>query len=553
MYSMKNKIFYILIAAFILVSTSCKKSELNVQNPNSPTPESAATEPGILSLGLGAVYQNGFNGITDSRYTGSFLGSSYWFLGPAYLDEMADVVTAEAANNITNQISVPDYYIDDAATRFTNTAPAKNVARLNNSRTKAGSNMYYYEWTWMYYLNNACNGILSVADKTSFTGDATSKRSAIKAWAYFWKGYAYSHIGSLYYAGLIKDDYNALSNDYKSSADIIAASNANFDKAITALNAVTNVTDYSTVLKYLIPTPCQVGKGVVPTPTMWIHNINTMKARNILVNKRLKDMTATDWNNILTLVGNGITASDYVFTGRSSSTNSFLSATSGSVSALTIGNPTGTTYKISERLIQEFKTGDKRLSTNFSAATLYLNQKGGITFSTRYTLLDVASSSTAGTVGGYGSKTVGAYELFLAGSYEENELMKAEANIKLGNIATGLASVDAVRTYQGAALAAVSGVVTDPVLAYEELRRERRVALLFRNVSFYDARRWGVIDDISAGGGRTGCVVVNSTTGAVSTNATINYNFLDYWDVPDDETSLNTPSATSAPVKNPKP
>gem|GEM_PF-2822388 len=35
-------------------------------------------------------------------------------------------------------------------------------------------------------------------------------------------------------------------------------------------------------------------------------------------------------------------------------------------------------------------------------------------------------------------------------------------------------------------------------------------------------------------------------------NATINYNFLDYWDVPDDETSLNPPSATSAPVKNPK-
>jgi len=549
---MKNKILYILTATVVLVGTSCSKKELDVKNPNSPTPESAATEPGILSLGLGAVYQNGFNGITDSRYTGSFLGSSYWFLGPAYMDEMADVVTAEAANNITNQISVPDYYIDDLGTKISNTSPAKAVGRLNNSRTKAGSNMYYYEWTWMYYLNNACNGVLAVVDKTTFTGDANSKKNAIKAWAYFWKGYAYSHIGSLYYAGLIKDDYSSLSNEYKSSADMIAASNANFDKAVTALNAVTNVADYTTVVKYLIPTPNQVGKGVAPTPTMWIHSINTMKARNILVNKRLKDMTATDWNNILTLVGNGITSTDYVFTGRSSATNSFLSATGGSVPALTVGNPTGTTYKISERLIQEYKTGDKRFSTNFNNSTLYLNQKGGITFSTRYTLLDVASSSTAGTVGGVGSKAVGSYELYLAGSYEENELMKAEANIKLGNIATGLTSVDAVRTYQGAALAAVSGVVTDPVLAYEELRRERRVALLFRNVAFYDARRWGVIDDVSAGGGRTGCVVVNSTTGAVSNNATINYNFLDYWDVPDDETSLNPPSATSAPVKNPK-
>ena len=547
---MKNKILYIITSTVILFGASCSKSELNVQNPKSPTPASAATEAGIEALGLGAVYQNGFNGISDARYTGSFLGSSYWFLGAAYMDELADVITAEAANNITNQISVPDYYIDDNAVKTSNTSLAKTVARLNNSRTKAGSNMFYYEWTWMYFLNNACNGILSVVDQTTFTGDATTKKNTLKAWAYFWKGYAYSHIGSLYYAGLIKNDYVANSNEFKSSADMITEANANFDKAITALGAVPTTADYNTVIKYLIPTSCQVGKGQAPTPTMWIHNINTLKARNLLVNKRLSAMTSADWNNLLTLVGNGVTATDYVFTERSSATNSPISATGGSIAALTIGNPTGTTYKISERLIQEFKAGDKRFTTNFSAATLYLNQKGGITFSTRYTLLDVPSN---GAVVGYASKVVGSYELFTGASYEENELMKAEANIKLGNIATGLTSVDAVRTYQGAALTAVSGVVTDPALAYEELRKERRVALLFRNVAFYDARRWGVIDDISAGGGRTNCVVVNSANGTVYTKATINYNFQDYWDVPDDETSLNPPSATSAPVKNPKP
>ncbi len=547
---MKNKILYIITSTVILLGASCSKSELNVQNPNSPTPASAATEAGIEALGLGAVYQNGFNGISDARYTGSFLGSSYWFLGPAYMDELADVITAEAANNITNQISVPDYYIDDNGVKTSNTSLAKTVARLNNSRTKAGSNMFYYEWTWMYFLNNACNGILAVVDNTTFTGDATTKKNTLKAWAYFWKGYAYSHIGSLYYAGLIKNDYVANSNEFKSSADMITEANANFDKAITALGAVPTTADYNTVIKYLIPTSCQVSKGQSPTPTMWIHNINTLKARNLLVNKRLSAMTSADWNNVLTLVGNGVTSSDYVFTERSSATNSPISATGGSIAALTVGNPTGTTYKISERLIQDFKAGDKRLTTNFSTATLYLNQKGGITFSTRYTLLDVPSNAA---VVGYASKVVGSYELYIGASYEENELMKAEANIKLGNIATGLTSVDAVRTYQGAALTATSGVITDPALAYEELRKERRVALLFRNVAFYDARRWGVIDDISAGGGRTNCVVVNSTSGVVYTKATINYNFLDYWDVPDDETSLNAPSATSAPVKNPKP
>jgi starch-binding outer membrane protein, SusD/RagB family len=545
---MKIKILYIL-CVLVIVQESCRKEELNVQNPNSPTPENAKTAAGILSLALGAVYQTGFNGITDTKYSGSFLGSSFWFLAPAYHDLMADVISAEAANNIINQVSVPDYVVFDDGSKVTNSAPAKQVVRLNNSRTKAGSNMFYFEWTWMYYLNNACNLVLETVDKVNFTGDADTKRNALKAWAWFWKGYAYSRIGSIYYAGLIKNESAVINGLYKTSAEIIAESDASYNKAIEALNGISTLTDYTAMLKALIPTQCQTGKGGALTPAMWIHTINTMKARNILVNKRVKDMTAADWNNILTLVNSGVTSSDLVFTGRSASAGSFLSATTGSVAAMTTGDPTSTTYKISERLIQEYKTGDKRLANNFSQVTPYLNQKGGFTFSTRYRLLDGGSALSGVQI--VSSRTVGAYELYLAATYEENELMKAEANIKLNNIATGLASVDAVRTYQGAGLTAVSGVVTDPAQAYEELRRERRTALLFRNVSLYDYRRWGYLDDISAGGGRTNAVVVSST-GAVNTKATINYNFLDYWDVPDDELSLNPPVSGSAPVQNPK-
>lgn len=546
---MRTTILYIL-CVLLIVQTGCRKEELNVQNPNSPTPESAKTEAGILSLSLGAVYQTGFNGITDTKYSGSFLGSSYWFLAPAYHDLMADVISAEAANNIINQVSVPDYVIFDDGTKVTNTAPAKEVTRLNNSRTKAGSNMFYFEWTWMYYLNNACSLILETLDNVAFTGDAATKKNTLKAWAYFWKGYAYSRIGSIYYAGIIKNESTLKNSLYKSSAEIIAEADANYNKAIEALNGITTVADYNTMIKALIPTQCQTGKGGALTPAMWVHTINTMKARNILVNKRLKDMTATDWNNILALVNNGVSGSDLVFTGRSASAGSFLSATSGSVAAMTTGDPTSTTYKISERLIQEYKTGDKRLDNNFSKVTAYLNQKGGFTFSTRYRLLDGGNAISGVQV--VSSRTVGAYELYIAGTYEENELMKAEANIKLNNIATGLASVDAVRTYQGAGLSAVSGVVTDAAEAYEELRKERRVSLLFRNVSLYDSRRWGYLDDIAAGGtGRTNAVVVSST-GVVNTKATINYNFLDYWDVPEDELALNPPADGSAPIRNPK-
>ena len=35
------------------------------------------------------------------------------------------------------------------------------------------------------------------------------------------------------------------------------------------------------------------------------------------------------------------------------------------------------------------------------------------------------------------------------------------------------------------------------------------------------------------------------------TNSTIDYNFLDYWDIPADETVLNPPGAGSAAVINP--
>jgi hypothetical protein len=125
----------------------------------------------------------------------------------------------------------------------------------------------------------------------------------------------------------------------------------------------------------------------------------------------------------------------------------------------------------------------------------------------------------------YANTDAGAEEIYLASSYEENALMRAEALINTGSVDAGLAFVDAVRTFQGAGLAAVSGTGLTLAQAREELRRERRCALPFIGLSFYDARRLGIIDP---GVGRTGAVVI-SKTGVVSTNA-----------------------AGSAPIKNPK-
>jgi hypothetical protein len=139
----------------------------------------------------------------------------------------------------------------------------------------------------------------------------------------------------------------------------------------------------------------------------------------------------------------------------------------------------------------------------------------------------------------------------MATTYEENQLTMAEALINTGEIEAGLKIIDGIRTLQGAGLAAVAGTGLTLAAAKEELRSERRVVLPFRGLAFYDARRWGIINDVSAGGGRTNAVVV-SKAGVANTKATINYNFLDYWDVPANELAYNKPGEGSVAVQNPK-
>ena len=148
----------------------------------------------------------------------------------------------------------------------------------------------------------------------------------------------------------------------------------------------------------------------------------------------------------------------------------------------------------------------------------------------------------------YSDRSVGGQELYIAGSWEENQLMMAEANMNKGNIDTGINQINAIRTAQGSTVASPAGL--NLTAATAQLRSERRVALAFRGLSFYDARRWGVIFPKASGGGRTGAIVVDNS-GTVNTNATIDYQFLDYWDVPDNEIAYNPATPGSASTKNP--
>jgi len=543
----KLKIF---ISVLVLtgLSFSCKES-LDVENPNQPSSAAMKTESGIISFGLG-VYVSGFKNI--KFYDG--VPGYFWSGAIGNHELMGDVIGTDIANIFINQIGCPDEVkLDDGSILLNPNSPNKQVDFIRitaNVNSTGYQNSTFYEWGYMYNLNNACNTILANVDAVSFTGNAEVKKGILKAWAHWWKGYAYSRIGSIYYAGLIVDaangeNLNGTSNKYVTKEAMITEANRNLDEASKILASLTEGADYTATLQGLIPSFNRVGKGGVLTPAMWQRNINTLKARNILVNTKASEMPAAKWTEIATLTTNGILPTDYVFTGRTNTDGDFLAPTTGSVSAKTAGT---STYKITERLIQDFKTGDLRFTNNFKQrGSTYIGEVArGNSFFTRWELIDRGAVAGDPKVIQFANQNPGGYELYLASSYEENALMKAEALIYTGDIEGGLALIDAVRTAQGAGLEAVAGKGLSLAAAKEELRRERRIGLLFRALSFYDARRWGVIET-----GRTGAIAL-SRAGVVSTNATIKYNYLDYWDVPDNEITYNAPAEGSAPVKNPK-
>ena len=547
-----NKILSVILGISICF-TACKK-QLDITNTNKPTPESAASEAGVISLAQGGVYYTGFY---DLKYSDGVFGR-FWAGATGFHEMMGDIIGVEAANSYINQIGCPNKVtLDNSSTILNPSAINTQYALLRsvNSNSQSGGNPTYYEWAYMYNMIVSANTVLNLSSKAKYIGSgAATKKATVDAWAYWWRGYAYARIGSIYYAGLKQEATytdQSTNGNYLTKEAIIAESNANFDKCATALNLATSATDYSGTLGQLIPSYLQTGRGGVFSIAEWKRNISTMKARNILVNNLVSAITPAQWASVLTLTSTGIQSGDYIFTGRTDANGDFLGTTIADKVQSTASATS--TYKLSERWVQDFKAGDQRRANNvrnLNTGVGIFNQDRGNSFNTRYTLRKYGLGLAGVVV--YANPDAGGNEITLCGTFEENELMKAEATMYAANfspasITTGMAMIDNVRNYQGAGLGVT--VAANAVVAKEELRRERRIGLAFKGLSFYDARRWDIIDPAKS---RTGCVLLSGTAGTLNTNATINYGFLDYWDVPDNELVYNPPAAGSAAVKNPK-
>ncbi|HEV8512910.1 MAG TPA: RagB/SusD family nutrient uptake outer membrane protein [Cyclobacteriaceae bacterium] len=551
-----SKVFILLISLFIV---SCHDELSKVSNTNQPTPAALQGELGLTSFAKGGVYYNGFGGNgggTAPAYYPTLddgLGEGMLLIVYGLHDAMGDLIFIPWGNN--------DFKFADNPTSFTlddNSVVPMPIGlsqphelKLRNSRAYGPTNTMLLEWTYMYFMNNACNIILANVDGTTFTGDAATKKATLKAWAHFWKGYLYARLGNMYIAGLIVDTPGATNGNYVTNSDLLVESNKNYDAAITDLGSATDGPSYNFVMNGLIPGQCQAGKGGIPTQAQFIRNVNTMKARTALISKRLKDMTAADWTNITTLTTAGIKATDPVFVMKTTQdiNHSYVDPQFSGVGSYTSGS--GGTFYLSERLVQDMDTtNDTRYQNNINVlSSPVVNLRGrGLGFGTRFNLVDGGTSEDDGAVADGATPWVhvsdyGVDDIYMAGSFEENQLMLAEAKIHSGDIPGGLAIIDAVRAYQKAGLPALNSSTINTVpLAMEEIRKERRISLIFRGLGFYDARRMGITDDVSLGGGRAKAVVLSAATDGttiVNKNAFINYNYLPYFDVPLNELDFN--------------
>jgi len=291
---------------------------------------------------------------------------------------------------------------------------------------------------------------------------------------------------------------------------------------------------------------------------MLVRQIHTYEARNFLANHKVAALSTSDWTTVQNLAASGMVQGDYTLQfGEEPGGVNDLSTFGGFIfhpfERVSIAG--GALSFVSERLIQDFQPGDSRFTKNFDlypSGTVVNVRSRGIQFGTRYGVVDIENG------GSYASETrLGTVPI--APTWEENTLMMAEADIRGGNdVDAGLQLIDKIRTSQGANLPPLAGSGISQDSAIEQLRSERRVGLFMRGVSWYDTRRWGVNTPAAEGGGRANAIVIvpgpfystNQSAPAIPISCFIDYSYVDYWDVPQNELDFNPASSGSAPVHN---
>lgn len=499
-----------ILSIFVLgLLVSCQDNlidtEIAPENQNEPTLAALLTPTGMQGYAKGMYVHT-----TDPNRSVNF-----WFVS-GYHETMGDNLTMPWGNFGGRWVNQTSSIIMDDGSTVTPPAggPQPGEIAVRNTRAAGSDNPTQYEWAEYYAVNNHANVIL---DNIANTADLNaSQKDAYRAWALWWKAYAYHRLGLMYEQGVINDIPGATNDAFVNSAALIAESNRVLDALATVVNGVSDATAFNTVFSDV---QVAIAGNTVDMAGL-VKNMNSLRARNLVYSTKVSDMTTADWNNVITWCNNGVSANAEAFSMTSEATvldNGWLP-----------GVVSGFWYFPSPRLIQDINAGDNRLDAYFDPF-VFPNPRGrGIQYGCNYFWKDPSPIV---------SGTAGAIKLYYGATHEENELLLAEAKIKTGDIDGGLSHLDAVRALQNSGLPVTSGTGLTEAEALEEVRKERRLALIFRGIAFYDARRYGI-----ASGSRTGAHVLDAG-GVLNTNATINYGYLEYWPVPAFESDFNSPGA----------
>lgn len=492
----------------VLLATFACDNALDVNNPNEPTPDIVLSEEGIKRQAIG-MYDAG----------DGWLEWVFW----QYHEHMGDNSVAPWVNfNFNRYHGNVELIVYNDGTEWspvnqstTGRTQAEWLDFINDRNNSAGG--FEQEWAWAYQIQNEANIMLNALDEgVTFLGSeavATQKENAYRAWAHFWKGYAYSRIGLLHSQGLIVNGtLSSTNDDYVTREEIIAESQRQFDLALQTISSFDAIS--ADVVPAIFPTNL--------TSASMEQNINSLKARNILLSKFRDELTAADFNEIKALAEDGLTSND----------GAFLIDTDNATFNNTVTYPwrmANLWSAPSARLVQVMnKNGDAR-GARFTG-------NGFATFQNRVTQPNV--NTPWYSLPPYAGTNPGDAPMYFI-SAEETILMLAEAELGLGDAAAAATHINTVRNMplQQAGLPDLAAATV------QDLRDERRAALFMRGTAFYDARRFGELKSRADGGGVSGVWVYRLDPGTqtlvLEDSSTIYYDFVEFWDVPDAETDFN--------------
>ncbi len=193
----------------MIFSAGCA-DELDIQNPNEPQLDILNTEDGIRRAMLG---------------TYDFRTEQYTWYALTHHEVMGDVLYVPWGNVSWRWSAQPtSITLDDGTVVLPPQGGAQGQElSLRNTRGQGRENAFFHEWAEMYRVNNVSNLLLERVNggMISFPENEATKVATIRAFARFWKGFAYSRIGSMYSAGLINNVFGETTDNYVDRMAII--------------------------------------------------------------------------------------------------------------------------------------------------------------------------------------------------------------------------------------------------------------------------------------------------------------------------------------------